>query len=220
MIDRRVIAHLLVGLFLLGMFYWAMRRPAWEKQFKATGEALEKAKSFQLRVVTRQPTGEISEVTQEANCPGDFHQLQRRYGKDGANVPATEIEIWSVGKMHILRQNDKVVAVNERVGTPPCGSQYLLELATGLNHQIIYMKGHGEGGTKKSVDGRSCREWTIQMPEGNGWGELYTMSIDENNLPLEVVTRGGATVAHASHWNERIELPQPPELTASVASPQ
>lgn len=220
MIDRRVIAHLLVGLFLLGMFYWAMRRPAWEKQFKATGEALEKAKSFQLTVVTKQPNGESFEIAQEAYCPGDFHSLQKHYTKDGAIIPATEVEIWSVGKIHRLRQNENLMDTHEKLGSPPCGTQYLLELSPMLNHQLIYLKGHGERGSKKTVDSKSCREWTIQMPEGNGWGELYTMCIDENNLPVEVVRRGGAIVAHASHWNEKVDLPQPPELPATSSNPQ
>jgi hypothetical protein len=99
-----------------------------------------------------------------------------------------------------------------------CGDKQLLQLGDLPNYQTILAHGHAERGSKKTVDGRSCQQWTVQMPRGGGWGDIYTMCIDKNNLPLEVITAEGTTVAHASHWNEVIDLPQPPEVPASKSN--
>ncbi len=219
MIDRRVLAHLLVGLFLLAMFYWAIAPPGWEKQFKATGEALTKARSFHITILTKDPKGETFEVMKEANCPSDFHVLQRHYAKDGTMIPMEDVEIWSIGKTHVLRQDTSVMDTNDRFGGADCGSKHLLELGMLPNFETILARGNGKRGSKKTIDGKTCREWSIQMPEGNGWGEIYSMCVDENNLPLEVVTRNHVTVAHATHWNEKIELPQPPEVPQRAEAP-
>ncbi len=200
------------------MFAWSLARPNWEKQFKATGDALEKARSFRMTIVTKQASGESFEVVQEANCPNDFHTLQRRYEKDGVIDPAQDIEIWSVGNKNILRQNNSVMDTKGRFGGANCGSKRLLELPPMLNYQLIYARGNGKRGGKKTVDGKTCRLWTIEMPQGGGWTELYTMCIDENDLPLEVILPGGAVVAHASHWNDHIDLPQPPEPTVGTTN--
>lgn len=213
MTGRRVLAHIIVGVFLFGMFAWSMARPGWEKQFKATGQALEKAHSFRISIVTKQPLGESSEILEEANCPNDFHTLQRHFDKDGAIVPMQDVEVWSVGTKNVLRQNTSVMDTKGRFGGAGCGSKRMLEVPPMLNYEIILARGNGKRGGKKTVDGKTCRLWTIEMPQGGGWGELYTMCIDDDNLPLEVSTPNGAMIAHASHWNETIDLPHAPEPT-------
>lgn len=212
----RVLAHILVGAFLVGMFALAITPPAWEKQFKATGDSLQNAKSFRLAIVTTRQSGEKLESIEEVNCPGEYHVIRRHYDATGAIAPYGEFEAWSVGGRYVIRTQDGVREVNMRSWDPSCGTKRLLELMDPdtepfFTYEVILMRGKAERGGKKTVQGESCREWTVQLPHGGGWGEVYTVCIAESNLPLEVVTRGRKVVAHVSHWNEPIELPQAPE---------
>jgi len=207
--DGKRLSYLAVVALLTALVFYSFSPPGWEKQYRVTGEALEKAMSYRISITTRGKDGDTFELEREANCPADYHSLQRHYAKDGSLIPQEDIEVWSLGKTHVLRQNNTLM--NASFGPPQCGDQHLLELGTLPSSKIILMHGHAVRGSKKTIDGLTCRLWTVQMPAGDGWGDLYTMCVDDNNLPLEVVTTNG-TVAHASHWNEKIELPEPPEV--------
>ena len=214
-----ILMRFLAGAFLVGMVFWSFSKPEWEKQFKATGDALTQAQSFHVEIVTKEPGGDTHEVIQEANCPNEYHTLQRHIGKDGALIPMEDVEAWSVGGKHVLRQNEKVMDTHSRTGAAPCGTAYLLELGMVPNMKLVLLHGNGKRGSEKTVDGKTCREWTIQMPKGDGWGDLYTMCVDERNLPLEVIGHDAGYVAHASHFNETITLPAPPEVNVQPAYP-
>jgi hypothetical protein len=211
--DARRLVYLGVVAVMAALVFYAFSPPAWEKQFRATGDALEKARSWHMTVIAREPRGDTRELDQEINCPADYHTVQRHLDKDGAQIAKDEVEIWSLGDRHVIRQNEKLMNTPDRVGQPRCGAKEMLELGNLPPFKLVFIRGRAVRGDKKMIDGRSCRVWDVQMPEGNGWGDLYTMCVDdENNLPLEMITKTGDVIAHASKWNERIELPQPPDV--------
>ncbi len=211
--DNKLLARLAVAAILGAFVFYSFARPGWETQFKVTLAALEKTRGYRVSIESKDPQGGSFQVLQETNCQGDYHVLQQHHEADGSLVAMEDVEIWSVGGKYVVRQNTSVNPISAGFGAPSCDRRDLLDPVM-LNYQMILAKGNGVRKSKKDVDGKSCRVWTIQMPEGGGWGDIYDMCIDGNNLPLEIVFRDNARVIHASQWNQKIDLPEPPQISA------
>ena len=211
--DTRLLARLVVAVILGALVFYSFARPGWEKQFKATLAALEKNNSYHVSITSTDPKGGSYQALQEGYCHGDFHVLQQHYSADGTLVPMEDFEIWSVGEKHVMRQNTRVGLTGTGFGAPSCDRRDLLSLGM-MPYQMIRARGNGVRKGKKTIDGQKCRVWTIQMPEGGGWGNVYDMCVGDDNLPLEIVSRDNSRVIHASNWNQKIDLPEPPQVPA------
>ncbi len=215
--GNRLLARLAVLAILAALVFYSFSQPDWEKQFRATLAALQKTRSCRISITSKDPKGDTYQVLEEGNCRGDYHSQHQHYSPDGTLVPMEDIEIWSVGETHVMRQHTNVGEIGVGFGAPPCDQRHLLEPLGMLNYEMILAHGNGVRKGKKTVDGQKCRVWAIQMPEGGGWGDLYDMCVAEDNLPLEIVFRGNARVIHASQWNQRIDVPQPPERSSGAS---
>jgi hypothetical protein len=208
--DNRLLARLAVAAILGVFVFYSFARPGWETQFKATLAALEKTHSYRVSIVSRDLQGGSFQLLQETNCQGDYHTLQQHYSADGTLDAMQDLESWSLGGVHVSRQHTSINPIE--IGfAPSCDRRDLLEPIM-VNYQMILAHGNGVRKGKKTVDGKKCRVWTIQMPAGDHWTDVYDMCIADDNLPLEI-TAGDARVIHASQWNQKIDLPKPPDIS-------
>ena len=217
--DIRRLSYLAVVAIMAALIFYSISPPKWESQFQATGLAMEHAKTWKLQVSARPPGEQAYEFAEEVVCPKEYHSARRKEPIEGKPQTGLDLEVWVVGDKAVQRLGDKLLAMKDRGWPPECGKKRLFELQGVPLYPVMMMTGHAVRGGKKTINGMECRVWTAQLPKGDGWGDVYDVCIDKKNFPLELVMKDGSLTARASHWDEPIQLPQPPDVPPEPEAP-
>lgn len=213
--DPRRLTYLVVVAALGALVFWSFSRPGWETQLRATSSALQSAHSWEMSARVRSPGQPTHESREEVSCPGEYHSISHPLTETGNPDIDNEHEIWTSGGKSTVRVRNQVIPMPLDTASG-CGQMHMLDLGQLPPMQMILAVGHAERKSKKSIDGQSCRVWTVQMPKGDGWGDIFDLCIGDDNLPLELIATDGSVIAHASHWNGSVAVAPPPASTATA----
>lgn len=211
------LSYLIVVALLAVLAFYGFSRPGWEGQLNRTAVALRSARSWESVVTINKEDGSWTRISEQVNCPVNSHALAENFLPGGQSNQSYPMEAWTIDGQAFIKTPAQFTPTTKIQTVPGCGELKFLELPPLPSISMLLSYGHAERKGKSMVGNVPCRIWTIQVPAGDGWADLYDLCIDSSDFPLELKTKDGKIVAQAKHWNEALKI-DPPELRAQTES--
>ncbi len=179
-------------------------------EFKKMNASMQNARSWRMRTVVTEPTKSIESLT-EVYCPSRIHALTKSVIEEGGRrLEQSSESIWIEGTTYTRKDNGWLMSSEDRPHSSACiwgprGNDAML-----AQMDTVGVVGKIRKGSKREVDGFSCRDWIASVSAPAGWRDVFAVCVDSDHLPREVYTPDRSEVISYSDWNQPIKIDSPP----------
>jgi|SRR4051812_43598042 hypothetical protein len=209
-INSRLTSLFVTTVLILGMV-WYMQPDSGVQEFRRCDQAMRNARSWRIHRVLNE-ADKTEDTSIEVYCPSKYHVKSAYSFRSHGKVIETSNETVDAEGYHYSRNPDgvtwtRITMSGEVSGVCSWGPRGVDEFLGAFD--AVIKVGKITKGTKRTVNGSECRQWTASVPAPGGQRDAFIICIGNDDLPLEVRLPDGSMVTTYSDWNQAIEIDAP-----------